>query len=276
MTPAGGSGTSGGRRYALRLSAAELARYRAIAERARIEEADLWIAAGIVDGARVVDLGCGPGTVLTAMAERVGPRGWVTGVDTDPEAVEAARHAIVAAGLRNAEVRFGDAAASGLGAGSVDVAVLRLVLAHNGRSEQAIVDHAATLVRPGGCVYLVDVDATLNRLRPPHPGVLEMIDRHRAFQDTRGNDLQAGLRLGDLLTGAGLDVVDHHGRITMVTRPPGWRPIAWAAREAMVAEGFIDAADLTRWELALAELDQAPARPTSVIATFFAIGRHRG
>ncbi|HXT44149.1 MAG TPA: hypothetical protein VN748_08565 [Pseudonocardiaceae bacterium] len=82
MTPAGGSGTSGGRRYALRLSAAELARYRAIAERARIEEADLWIAAGIVDGARVADLGCGPGAVLTAMAERVGPRGWVTGVDT--------------------------------------------------------------------------------------------------------------------------------------------------------------------------------------------------
>jgi hypothetical protein len=103
-----------------------------------------------------------------------------------------------------------------------------------------------------------------------------MIDRHRAFQDTRGNDLQAGLRLGELLTGAGLDVVDHHGRITMVTRPPGWRPIAWAAREAMVAEGFVDAADLTRWELALAELDQAPARPTSLIAPFFAIGCHRG
>lgn len=196
VTPAVGSGTSDGRRYALRLSEAELARYRALAERARIEEAALWVTAGIVEGARVADLGCGPGAVLTAMAERVGLRGWVTGVDTDPEAVEAARHAIVTAGLRNAEVRLGDAAASGLGPGSVDVAVLRLVLAHNGPSEQAIVDHAAALVRPGGCVYLVDVDATMNRLRPPHPVVLEMIDHHRVFQAARGNDLQAGLRLG--------------------------------------------------------------------------------
>jgi hypothetical protein len=44
----------------------------------------------------------------------------------------------------------------------------------------------------------------------------------------------------------------------------------------MVAEGFLDVADLSRWELALTELDHTPARPTSVIATFFAIGRRPG
>ncbi|MDB5067000.1 MAG: Methyltransferase domain [Chloroflexi bacterium] len=53
----------------------------------------------------VVDLGCGPGAVLVVMAERVGPAGYVTGIDSDPEAVAAAREAIVAAGVGNATVR---------------------------------------------------------------------------------------------------------------------------------------------------------------------------
>jgi hypothetical protein len=59
----------------------------------------------------------------------------------------------------------------------------------------------------------------------------------------------------------------------MVTRGPGWRPVAWAAREAMVAAGFADAADHARWESALADLDQGPIRLTSIMATFFAVGR---
>jgi tRNA/tmRNA/rRNA uracil-C5-methylase (TrmA/RlmC/RlmD family) len=35
----------------------------------------------------------------------VGPAGYVTGIDSDPEAVAAAREAIVAAGVGNATVR---------------------------------------------------------------------------------------------------------------------------------------------------------------------------
>lgn len=71
--------------------------------------------------------------------------------------------------LRNADVRRGQATDTGLGADSFDVAVLRHVLAHNGGTEQAIVDHLAALVRPGGAVYLVDVDLTAPAERPPVP-----------------------------------------------------------------------------------------------------------
>jgi tRNA A58 N-methylase Trm61 len=132
MTPAASTGDGPtGTGYALRLSEAELARYRSNAERARTEEADLWRTAGIVEGARVVDLGCGPGAVPVVMAERVGPAGDVTGIDSDLEAVAAAREAIVAAGVGSATVRVGEAVASDLDPGSMDVAVLRLVLAHN-------------------------------------------------------------------------------------------------------------------------------------------------
>lgn len=75
--------------YTYQLSDAELARYRAMAAHALACEAELWTAAGILPGARVVDLGCGPGTFLADLAERVGSLGRVVGVDDAEEAVRA-------------------------------------------------------------------------------------------------------------------------------------------------------------------------------------------
>ena len=104
--------------YALRLSDDELGRYRWMAARARAEESDLWTAAGIVPGARVADVGCGPGAMLVTLAELVGPTGHVIGVDAAPAAVTAARAALAAARLGGpvapGEVRQGRAENTGL------------------------------------------------------------------------------------------------------------------------------------------------------------------
>ncbi len=153
--------------YALELTEAERARYRFMAESARTEERDQWAAAGIVPGARVADIGCGPGAVLRLLAEEVGERGWVDGVDADAVAVGAAVQEV--AGLPQVAVRVGDATATGLDPGSYDVVMCRHVLAHNGGWEAAIVAHLAELTRPGGAVCLVDVDATAIRLYPEDP-----------------------------------------------------------------------------------------------------------
>jgi len=50
-------------------------------------EAAEWAAAGIVPGARVADVGCGPSAVLRMLAERVGAAGQAVGIDADPGAV---------------------------------------------------------------------------------------------------------------------------------------------------------------------------------------------
>ena len=76
--------------YAYLLSDSELARYQAMAAHALAREETLWTAAGTVPGACVVDLGCGPGTFLADLAERVGSLGRVAGVDDAEEAVRAA------------------------------------------------------------------------------------------------------------------------------------------------------------------------------------------
>lgn len=259
--------------YTLRLSEAERARYMFMAERARAEEAPLWAAAGIVPGAHVLDLGCGPGATLVAMAQAVGPEGSVTGVDGDPDAVAAALEMIAAAGFGNATAQVGDIADPGLVAEPVDVAVFRHVLAHNGPREQELVDAAAALVRPGGCVYAVDVDFSMVRNQPPLPVLGEIHDRYAEFHAGRGNDLQVGLRLADLFRTAGLEVLAFEGKLGVVAPPAGMRPPAWAARDAMCAAGVVTAADLVRWEAFFLELEAAPPDLRMFLPSMHAVGR---
>ncbi|HEY6749080.1 MAG TPA: methyltransferase domain-containing protein [Mycobacteriales bacterium] len=77
--------------YVVPLNPREVARHRVMAESVRTAEADLWRLAGIVPGARVADVGCGPGALLPVLAAEVGPGGQVTGIDVDPAAVVAPR-----------------------------------------------------------------------------------------------------------------------------------------------------------------------------------------
>ena len=259
--------------YALKLSDVEVQRYLLMAGHARATEADLWSTAGIAPGARVADVGCGPGAVTVTMAEVVGPDGSVDGVDGDPGAVELATSLIGQSGRSNATARVGAADATGLEPASYDVVVMRHVLAHNGGREQAIVDHLATLLKPGGCTYLLDGDLTAIRMRGAPAGVEEISQRYLAYQTARGNDMQMGLRLGELVTGAGLDLVEFRGWYAIVSPPPGFRPPSWAARDAMVDAGLATTADVERWGAAFAELDAMADRPTFFMPGFVAIGR---
>src|SRR5262249_32459698 len=56
---------------------------------------------GVEPGARVLDLGCGPGTVTFELAERVGPRGAVVALDESPRWIEHVEGEIRRRGLSN-------------------------------------------------------------------------------------------------------------------------------------------------------------------------------
>jgi SAM-dependent methyltransferase len=261
------------RRYALQLDPGEVERYRMMAEQARAAEADLWELAGIGPGARVADVGCGPGALLPALSSAVGPAGSVEGVDADPEAVAAARSLVAAAGLGNVTVTQGRAEHTGLQEGSLDAVMLRHVLAHNGGAEDAIVAHLAGLARPGGCVYLVDVDGTAVRTLPEHADLVDLQERYAAFRAARGDDNRAGLRLADRLARAGLELVEFRGRYLIGQPPASVRPPSWAAREAMVTAGVATEEDVRRWDRAFGQVQAAPVPPTVFAPVFTAVGR---
>jgi hypothetical protein len=150
------------------------------------------------------------------------------------------------------------------------------VLAHNGGAEQRIVDHLATLVRPGGAVYLVDVDLTALRIRPKDVTLDEMHATYVEFHRRLGNDPQVGVALAELITAAGLDVETYRGWYTIMEAPPGVRPPSWAARDAMVENGVATADDVARWGAVLDGFDTSMPRPRIFAPTFVAIGRRRG
>src|SRR5512139_3415689 len=89
--------------YALGYSDGELQRLiRQSALYAELTET-LLRSAGIGEGMRVLDVGCGAGCVSLLVAGLVGPAGAVVGVDRSPEAIALARRRADGAGLRNVE-----------------------------------------------------------------------------------------------------------------------------------------------------------------------------
>ncbi|MGW1674967.1 class I SAM-dependent methyltransferase [Streptomyces sp. NPDC002324] len=259
--------------YALSLDDSEIARYRLMADLAERRERELWTAAGVVSGARIADVGCGPGALSVRLAAIAAPGGGVWAVDRDGEALAVAA-ALAERSRVPVHTSTGSADATALPEGTFDVVMLRHVLAHNGGREQAIVDHLADLARPGGgTVYLVDIDATAFRLRGAPPAYEEMSERYHELHRRQGDDLAVGTRLDELLTAAGLEVSAYEGHINVLTPPPGMRGPAWAARETLLAEGLATPDDIARWDEAFRRAEQSPAGLRFFGNTYVAVGR---
>jgi SAM-dependent methyltransferase len=235
--------------YTYQLSDAELARYRAMAGHALAREATSWTAAGIVPGARVVDLGCGPGTFLADLADRVGSAGRVTGVDDSEEAVRAASALVEHLGLAGqvdlVRARIED---TGLPAGSFDVAFMRNVLVHNGPVLNSILQHVAALLRPGGHLLCVEPDVTGLVIPDTAPEEQDLEQRWITMARKRGNDPALGRQLAPMLAKAGYRIDAAQERIDKlaVDRSP-----AWTARHALLADQLATHADIERWESAI-------------------------
>jgi SAM-dependent methyltransferase len=261
--------------YALELDGSAVSRFVLAARLAERAERDQWAEAGITAGATVADIGCGPGAITVLIGQRVEPGGQVHGIDSDPAALAAARRRARDSDAGNVLFSAGDAASTGLAPGTFDVVMLRHVLGHNGEREQAIVDHLRSLLRSGGCLFLVDADLTALRIYPPDPGLQDMWQRYVDYQADRGNDVSAGLRLGELLQRAGLELTDFRGRFD-IFRERGFRGPAWEARQAMSSAGFAGPEDLVKWQETFARLDAADDPPALFLPIFTAVGRLLG
>ncbi len=111
-------------------------------------------AAGARRGDHVLDVGCGCGDTVLALAEAVGPTGRVTGVDISAPMLGVAGRRIAARGLTQAAVLEADAAAEPFAPGSVDLVVSRFgVMFFDAPVEAFINVHRA--LKPGGRLFFV-------------------------------------------------------------------------------------------------------------------------
>ena len=107
-------------------------------------------------GERVLDVGCGTGSLAIAARRHVGPTGSVTGVDPAAEMIERAMHKAARA---NVEVTFRTAAAEQLPFpdGAFDVVLSSLMLHHLPKeTRRAGVAEMRRVVRPGGRLLAID------------------------------------------------------------------------------------------------------------------------
>lgn len=159
-------------------------------------------------GQRVLDIGCGPGTITIDLARSVRP-GTVAGIDAAPDVVDAAIAARDEAGLDDSAVSFavGDVCALDAPDASFDLVHAHQVLPHL-TDPGAALREMARVTAPGGLVAVRENDYGAFAWAPDDP----LLDRwfELYHQVTRANraDADAGRHLPQWFRAAGLTDLD--------------------------------------------------------------------
>ena len=116
--------------------------------------------AGLRPGMTVVDYGCGPGFLTLPAAKKVGAAGKVYALDIHEGMVSLVESRAVEAGLANVAALLNDGSEAPLPGDVADLILCTLVFHYKeSRDErQVLADDLARLLKPGGCVMLVQWD----------------------------------------------------------------------------------------------------------------------
>jgi ubiquinone/menaquinone biosynthesis C-methylase UbiE len=114
--------------------------------------------AELAKGDRVLDLGSGGGIDVLLSARRVGPTGFVYGLDMTDEMLELARANAIEAEATNVEFIKGYIEDIPLDAESIDVVISNCVI-NLSTDKSAVLDEIHRVLRPGGRVGITDIVA---------------------------------------------------------------------------------------------------------------------
>jgi SAM-dependent methyltransferase len=204
------------------------------AERASLPEAAVLASLGcgnptavaaLQAGETVLDLGSGGGIDVLLSAGRVGPTGYVYGLDMTDEMLELARRNAAAAGATNVEFRKGRMEAIPLPNASVDVVISNCVV--NLSTDKAVVlAEIARVLRPGGRLGISDVvadDGLTPAERAERGDFAGCVAGALSFSEYRAGLEAVGLESIEVRSthavGDGM-----HGALVQATKPLDWTP----------------------------------------------------
>jgi SAM-dependent methyltransferase len=156
--------------------------------------------AGLRPGMGVADLGCGVGMVTALLADLVGPRGYVVGIDASAEQLAQAHERFHARGSNTSFVKA-SATGTGLPPASFDLVYCRFLLIHLPEPERAL-QEMRSLLKPGGILVCEDGDLTASGSEPPS-ALGAFADLFGRLGPRRGVDYTLGRRLFHLVQAAG-------------------------------------------------------------------------
>lgn len=153
-------------------------------------------------GSRVLDAGCGTGTITRGFVPLVGDTGLVVGVDPDPDQLP---------GESTVEFVAGSVYALPVSSNSFDVVFAHALFEYLTSPADALAEIRRVL-RPGGRLALSTPDWSRARLRPRTANVDAALRGHYLLHRRTGGDPFSGRRIAELVTRAGFQEVHTHAR----------------------------------------------------------------
>ena len=232
----------------------------------------------LAPGQAVLDLGCGRGDDVRALAGLVAPGGAVTGVDVSPEMIAAAQQAPWT-GNTDVTVAFHVAEGANLlfADNSFDAVRIDRVLQHVEKPE-AVLAEARRVLRPGGRLVLIEPDWKMMALYPGSAAGGDddsVVDAILRWQVTHTRHPLAGRQLGAQLHAARFEQV--------LIRPVAYSSSSFAVadlvleltaageRAANESASALRRADLRRW-ISAARRAEARGQFLACLTLFFARG----
>jgi ubiquinone/menaquinone biosynthesis C-methylase UbiE len=181
------------------------------------DEAAAFLLPYLTSGMRLLDVGCGPGSITQGLAQRVAP-GQVVGVDLSGDTLDSARANAAAQGLTNLtyeqasvyQLPFPDAA--------FDVAYAHQVLQHLSDPRKALRE-MLRVVRPGGLIAVRDVDWGTASYWPADPWLDRFVETHMKTWYRNGGEPRMGRHLRALFNAVDLQDVQVTAAVWCYTTP---------------------------------------------------------
>jgi SAM-dependent methyltransferase len=180
--------------------------------------------------ARLLDVGCGPGTITVDLASRV-PDGQVIGIDRADDVLAQARQEADRQGQRNVRFQAGDVYHLAFDAGAFDVVHAHQVLQHLSDPVGALAE-MRRVCRPGGLVAARDSDYGGMFWFPEDPELTEWLALYRRVALAIGGEPDAGRRMLSWAQAAGFASVEASASSWCYTGPDdrSWWGGLWAER----------------------------------------------
>jgi ubiquinone/menaquinone biosynthesis C-methylase UbiE len=225
---------------------------------------DLLAALAIEPGHHVLDIGCGPGTDLMALASAAGPSGAVFGIDQDPHMVATARTRT--ADHPSVQVRQADAHRLPFADHSIDRARADRVLMHVA-DPAAVLTEVRRVLRPGGLLTLAEPDWDALAIDHPDLAISRAFTRYIAERVNRNQAI--GRQLPRLTTQAGYTLRTVRNTAAVFTDFATAETILGLRRntDRAVTAGYLTADDARIW---LEHLTTATFFATSTFITVLA------
>ncbi len=193
-------------------------------------------------GARVLDCGCGPGSITAGLAGCVAPGGTVSGIDVNRDQVEIARQRLQGLqGVPGVELRVANIYDLPFGDAQFDVVFSHALFEHLVDPQRAARE-VFRVLKPGGVVGIRSPDWSGVLAGPSTPELDLALQHYADVQAANGGNLRVGRTLGAIVGSAGFS------RIRIAARYECYAPAAvigeYLARQIARAE---HAAALRAW-----------------------------